>query len=257
MDHLFDHPYRVAVIAFPAAYFVKHELGHTLGLGHLNCYFENGEVDELCEGGNMGWGGGWFVTEDGDPHPDRRKGSTLCKTAAHNQYLLGWTSPSGEAVAADPGEHSPLQRQAAGTAAPDSTYLEVTRSGTCRISAHRGPASDNEYPELLVIPSQVDRKFWFVSFEEGDCFNPDLGLHFKIAEQVKKVTVRSQHISPGEFSDSIREALLGVGECVSLDTSVEVCNEALYGSEEADVKITLPRSRTRRPPAVRRSSPGP
>ena len=256
VSHLFDHPYRVAVIAFPALYFVKHELGHTLGLGHLNCFFEDGEVDEFCEGGNMGWGGGWFVTEAGDPHPDRRRGSTLTKTAAHNQYLLGWTSPTGETRAADQGEDVSSPRGVAGAAAPDSTYLEVTTSGTYRISAHRGPASENAYPELLVIPGQVQYKYWFISFEEGDCFNPDLGLYFKIAEQVEKVTVRYQYLHPGEFSDSIREALLGVGECVTLDDSIEVCNEVLYGSEAADVRVTFPRLRTRRP-AVRRLLPPP
>lgn len=253
VDDLFDHPYRLAFIVFPTPWMLKHELGHTRGLMHLNCYFENGEVDEYCEGGNMGYGGG-FITVEGDPH--RSNEYDLCKTAAHNQYVLGWTSPTREAGSAGHVENSSLRRRSAGAAAPDETFFHVTKSGTYRISAHRGPASENAYHELLIIPSQEEYKYWFISFEEGDGFNPDQGVYLKIAEQVQKLTVRYQFYYPDGLDDSIREALLGVGECVTLDDSVHVCNEALYGSEEADVRVSFPGWRTRRP-SVRRPRPSP
>ena len=122
---------------------------------HLNCYFDNGEVDEYCEGGNMGYGAG-FVTEDGDPY--RPQENDLYKTAANNQYALGWTSPTGETEAAGPPGDSKLRRLVPGAAAPNPTFLIVTRSSTYHISAHRGPASENAYPELLIIPSEVECK---------------------------------------------------------------------------------------------------
>lgn len=61
------------------------------------------------------------------------------------------------------------------------------------------------------------------------------------------MTVRYQFQFPDGLEDSMREALLGVGECVELEDRVEVCNEALYGSEEADVSVKFPGWRVRRP----------
>jgi len=243
VEGLFDHPYRLAFIVFPAARVLKHEVGHTRGLMHLNCYFDDGEVDEYCEGGNMGYGGSW-VTAEGDPY--RPQENDLFKTAANNQYALGWTSPTGETKSVAPPGNSRLRRRVPGAAAPDSTFLNVTRSGTYRISAHRGPASENAYPELLIIPSEVQYKNWFISFEEGDGFNPDLDVFLKIGEQVQKVTVRFQYQFPDGLENSIREALISVGECVELEDRIEVCNEALYGSEEADISIKFPGWRVRR-----------
>jgi hypothetical protein len=243
VNGLFDYSYRAAFIVFPGAGLLKHEIGHTRGLMHLNCFFDNGEVDEYCEGGNMGYGGSW-VTAEGDPY--RPQENDLYKTAANNQYALGWTSPTGETKSAGPPGNSRLRRLVPGAAAPDSTFLNVARSGTYRISAHRGPASENAYPELLIIPSEVQYKNWFISFEEGDGFNPDLDVFIKIGEQVQKVTVRYQFQYPDHLDASIRQALLGGGECVELEDRVEVCNEALYGSEEADVSVKFPGWRTRR-----------
>ena len=205
---LFDYSYRAAFIVFPGASTLKHEIGHTRGLMHLNCFFDNGEVDAYCEGGNMGYGASW-VTAEGDPY--RPQENDLYKTAANNQYALGWTSPTGETKSAGPPGNSRLRRLVPGAAAPDSTFLNVTRSGTYRISAHRGPASENAYPELLIIPSEVQYKNWFISFEEGDGFNPDLDVFLKIGEQVQKVTVRYQNQFPDGLKNSIREAFLGVG----------------------------------------------
>jgi hypothetical protein len=250
-DRVFDHSYRIAYIAFPSAFCLKHEIGHTRGLMHLNCYFENGEIDAYCEGGTMGFSP-WPVTEEGDPL--RSHENELCKTAAHNQYVLGWTSPTGETAPAGLLDNSSLRSQVPGAAAPDETFLDVTRSGTYRISAHRGPASENAYPELLIISSQEEYKYWFISFEEGDCFNPTKNVYFKNADNIDKVIVRYQFHYPDGLDNSIREALLGVGDCVTLDDSVEVCNEALYGSEEADVSVRFPGWRTRRP-STRRLTP--
>jgi hypothetical protein len=243
VDGLFDHSYRAAFIVVPTAGLLKHEIGHTRGLKHLNCFFDNGEVDEYCEGGNMGYGGSW-VTAEGEPY--RPQENDLYKTAANNQYALGWTSPTGETESAGSRDSSNLRRLVPGAAAPDSTFLNVARSGTYRISAHRGPASENAYPELLIITSEVQYKNWFISFEEGDGFNPDLGVFLKIGEQVQKVTVRYQFHYPWGLDDSFREALLGVRECATLEETVEVCNEALYGSEEADVSVRFPGWRARR-----------
>jgi hypothetical protein len=253
VDGLFDHPYRVAFIVFPAAFMLKHEIGHTRGLMHLNCYFDDGEVDEYCEGGNMGYSGG-FVTEDGEPRKTQE--NDLCKTAANHQYALGWTSPTGETDSAGLLENSSLRRLVPGAAAPNSTFHNVTRSGVYRISAHRGHANENAHPELLIIPSQEEYKYWFISFEEGDGFNPSLDVYFKIAEQTEKVTVRFQFQYPDHLESSIREALLGVGECVTLEDKVEVCNEALYGAEEADVSVKFPGWQIRRP-SGRRLAPRP
>jgi hypothetical protein len=191
----------------------------------------------------MGYQGG-FVTEEGDPHPT--SDLKLCKTAANNQYALGWTSPTRETESNGPLGLSNLRRTAPGISAPDSTFLNVTRSGTYRISAHVGPASENAHPELLVLPSQEEYKFWFISFEEGDVFDLALNLHLRIYDQMRKVTVRYQYQFPDGLEDSMREALLGVGECVELEDTIGVCNEALYGSEEADVSVKFPGWRTRR-----------
>jgi hypothetical protein len=248
MDDLFDHPYRLAFIVFPTPWVLKHEIGHTRGLMHLSCYTVSGEVVEYCESGNMGTPGG-FTTVEGYPHPAEEH--DLFKTAAHNQYVLGWTSPTAvTATAGLLGESDP-QRVASRAAQPKLTFLNVTKSGTYRISAHVGPASENAYPDLLIIPSEEEHKYWFISFEEGDGFNSNLNLHLRIEEQNRNVTVRYQFHYPDALDDSIREALLGIGECVLLDHSVEVCNEALCGSEEADVRIRFPEWRSRRPPGRR------
>jgi hypothetical protein len=252
VDHLFDHPYRVAFIAVPAGYVLKHEIGHTLGLGHLSCYNDQGERLEMCEGGNMGYLP-WAVTEDGEPRHVHQ--NDLYKTAAINQFILGWTSPTGETASTGTLTSSMVRRLAPETTAPRSTFLEVTRSGKYRISAHRGHASENSYPELLVIPSEVEHKNWYISFEEGDGYNPTQNVYFKNAEKLEKVTVRYQFHYPDGFEHSYREALLGVGECVELEETVEVCNEALYGSEEADVSVKFPGWRVRRS-SGRRSVPG-
>ena len=68
------------------------------------------------------------------------------------------------------------------------------------------------------------------------------------------MTVRYQFQYPDRLESSIREALLGVGECVMIEDGVEVCNEALYGSEEADVSVKFPDWRIRRP-SGRRMAP--
>jgi hypothetical protein len=251
VDGLFDYSYRAAFIVFPGAGVLKHEVGHTRGLMHLNCFFDDGDVDHYCEGGNMGYGGG-FVTEAGDPH--RAQENDLCKTTANNQYALGWTSPIGETDSARSPDDSKSGRLVEGGAAPDSTFLNVSKSGTYRISAHCGPASENSYHEVLIIPSEEEHKYWFVSFEEGDGFNPDFDVYLRIGEQVQKVTVRYQYLFPDGLKNSIREALLGVGECVEFEDRVEVCNEAMYGSEEADVSVKFPGWRTRRA-SGRRAAP--
>jgi len=243
VDGLFDYSYRAAFIVVPTARTLKHEIGHTRGLMHLNCFFDDGEVDEYCEGGNMGYGASW-VTAEGDPY--RPQENDLYKTAANNQYALGWTSPTGETESTTSLYNSRLRRLVRGASVPESTFLNVNRSGTYRISAQCGPASENAYPELLIIPSEVEYKNWFISFEEGDGFNPDLNVYLRIGEQVQKVTVRYQFQYPYHLDESIREALLGVGECVELEESIEVCNQALYGSEEADVSVKFPGWRTRR-----------
>ena len=197
-DGLFDHSYRAAFIVFPTAGLLKHEIGHTRGLMHLNCLFDNGEVDEYCEGGNMGYGASW-VTAEGDPY--RPQENDLFKTAANNQYALGWTSPTGETKSTTSLYNSGLRRLVRGASAPESTFLNVTRSDIYRISAHRGPASENANPELLIIPSEVEYKYWFISFEEGDGFNPDLNVYLRIGEQVQKVTVRYQFHYPWGLDD--------------------------------------------------------
>ena len=201
----------------------------------------------------MGYNGG-FVTVGGETHPT--SDLKLCKTAAHNQFALGWTNPTGEAGTARSPDNLNRRGLASGAAAQDSTFLNVTRSGTYRISAHVGPASENAHPELLVLPSQEENKLWFISFEEGDVFDSALNLHLRVLDQMRKVTVRYQFHYPDGLDDSIREALLGVGECVELEATVEVCNEALYGSEEADVSVKFPGWRTRRTTS-RRVAPRP
>jgi len=253
VDGLFDHSYRAAFIVAPGAFWPKHEIGHTLGLGHLSCYNDQGERLEMCEGGNMGYLA-WAVTEDGEPRHVHE--NDLYKTAAINQFILGWTSPTGETASTGTLTSSMVRRLAPETTAPRSTFLEVTRSGTYRISAHRGHASENSYPELLVIPSEVEHKNWYISFEEGDGYNPTQNVYFKDAEKLEKVTIRYHFHYPDGFEHSYREALLGIGECVELEETVEVCNEALYGSEEADVSIKFPGWRVRRS-SGRRSVPGP
>jgi len=252
ISHLFDHSYRAAFMVFPAAYLLKHEIGHTLGLGHLNCFFDDGEVDTMCEGGNMGFPG-WFATADGEPRHTQE--NDLIKTAAVNQYILGWTSPTGEIDPLRPAGDSKIRWLVSGATVPDSTFLNVTRSGLYRISAHSGPASENTHPELLVIPGQEENKYWFISFEEGDGFNPDFNDYFTIAQKMGKVIVRYQFLYPDSLSNSFREALLGIGDCVELDDEVEVCNHALYGSELADVTVKLADWRIRRSPG-RRTAPG-
>ena len=119
VDGLFDHSYRAAFIVVPTAGLLKHEIGHTRGLMHLNCFFDNGEVDEYCEGGNMGYGGSW-VTAEGDPY--RPQENDLYKTAANNQYALGWTSPTGETKSAGPPGNSRLRRLVPGAAAPETAH---------------------------------------------------------------------------------------------------------------------------------------
>jgi len=73
-----------------------------------------------------------------------------------------------------------------------------------------------------------------------------MDVYFKIAAQMGKLTVRYQFQYPDHLESSIREALLGVGECVTLEDWVEVCNEALYGSEKADVSVKFPGWQIRR-----------
>ena len=250
-DHLFDHSYRLAFISFPAAFTVKHEIGHTLGLRHLDCYTEDGEYDMLCEAGNMGFPKpDQFVTPAGEPH--RVHENDMCKTAANHQYALGWTRPDGANHAALALDSRRGRRLPPADPGPDTTFLEVERSGLYRISAHRGPAAENEHPELLIIAGREAYRYWFISFEEGDCFNPTQNVSFGIAEQMGKVTVRSQYQLPYHIDNSIREALLAAGECLTVEDGIEVCNEVLYGSEEADVSVKFPGWRIRHANPVRR-----
>jgi hypothetical protein len=207
----------------------------------------------MCEGGNMGYPG-WFQTPDGEPRSTQE--NDLVKTSANHQFVLGWTDPNAGVDRAVRLGEPDIQRAAGLPDAPESTFLEVTGSGAYRISAHRGHANENEYPELLVISGSDEYKHWFVSFEEGDGYNPTLHDYFTIAQKMEKLTVRYQFIYPDRVEDSFRMGFLGVGECVVIDNGVEVCSESLYGSEEADVSVKFPGWRVRRP-SGRRSLPDP